>query len=541
MLMKKNLSIIIVHWNTPNSLRILIALLKKSKDYQITVVDNASDQKLDWLQKESPAIHLIQNKINRGYASACNQGALKVVGETARYVSQSEAGGWLLFLNPDVVIKPHQIYEVIKFAVNNKLDACSIKIDQSYQKPLPSWLSLLIEFTPLVKLVSLDLFKEKTLFGGCLLIKTGVLKSIGGWDERFFLWFEDSDLTLRLIKKGFKIGWIPLDIKHFGGASFKNLNNQYKRDIFFNSMDIFAKKHFNTIGQLIVNLIKRKYTSRNLLPKIFDGISIVVPNLKKDLLRSFFQNNKLYTSGVEWIIVTSSIRNQDIWEWRKQYPEIRFIQIEENKGFASTVNIGFQLATGKWIGSINDDIIVNKGWLNNLLAYADKSVGSINPVIYKTDGTVESAGIKILKKGKAVAIARIPSLNGRAEMVKVNCIEIDATNAAAVIYSKEALNKVGLFDEKFGSYLEDIDLSLRLTRAGYKNIVSLKSMVKHVGQSSSKDLGIKKQLYDFRNWIYVILKNWGLKDFVLNFPSMFFERLRNISGIIKSLLNTDSN
>ena len=121
----------------------------------------------------------------------------------------------------------------------------------------------------------------------------------------------------------------------------------------------------------------------------------------------------------------------------------------------------------------------------------DKLTGSINPVIEKENGEIESMGIKLLVKGKAEPIIRYLSGNGRAVQVPKSYYEVDATNAAAVIYSKTGLNKVGLLDEKFGSYLEDIDLSLRLTRAGYKNIVSLKSRVKHVGQSSSKDLGIK--------------------------------------------------
>ena len=82
-------------------------------------------------------------------------------------------------------------------AKNDRLDAASPNPGSTnYQKPLPSLLSLLVEFTPLNRLYNFKNFITlRTLFGGCLLIKRLVLKKLGGWDEKFFLWFEDSDLT----------------------------------------------------------------------------------------------------------------------------------------------------------------------------------------------------------------------------------------------------------------------------------------------------------------------------------------------------------
>ena len=213
---------------------------------------------------------------------------------------------------------------------------------------------------------------------------------------------------------------------------------------------------------------------------------------------------------------------------KKKYPQVRFIPIEKNYGFASTVNIGFRASSGRWLGTINDDVILNDNWLKNLLTGTDESLGSINPIIKKTNGDIESMGIKILSKGKAEPITK---------MAIGKYSQVNATNAAAVIYSKESLNKVGIYDENFGSYLEDVDLSLRISRLGYKNLVSLKSEVIHIGQSTSKDLNWKKQYLDFKNWILVICKNWSLKELIVNLPAIIIERLRNLSGILKSFFS----
>lgn len=524
--MKNKISVVIVHWNTPEFLKKqLQGLYKFLLNLEIIVVDNASNTSLSWMKREFPSIILIQNKLNRGYAFACNQGVVK------------SRGDWLFFLNPDVEISRQQIEQLINYAQINQLDAfCPTPNSNDYHRPLPSWMSLVVEFTPLNKIIPLRIFRKKTLFGGCLLIKKYVLMSLGGWDERFFLWFEDSDLTARLLKANYKIGWAQVSINHIGAGSFKMLNEQFKRDVFFHSMNIFAKKHFSIFGKIIVGLIRKKYSKRNLLPEIQNGVIITVPNMKIELLEIFFKANKHVLSEIdELIVVTSALNSQTVWEWRKKYPQVRFIPIIKNEGFASTVNVGFRVASGKWVATVNDDVVLSNDWIKQCLLYSDRETGSINPLIYKQDKKIESAGVKISPQGKAFTLK--PN-NFSSDRVKSRntCQEVDATNAAAVIYAREALNKVGLFDEKFGSYLEDLDLSLRLSRNGYKNLVSSKSSVIHQGQSSSINLRAKKQFLDFKNWIYVIIKNWGIKKIILNLPGIIGERLRNLSGIVKNLL-----
>lgn len=515
--MNKKIAIIIVHWNTPDLLqKQLDGLIASQQNLNIVVVDNASEKSIAWIKKQYQSILFIENKINRGYASACNQGAMQTIGE------------WLLFLNPDVAITKVQIETMVAYAEKHQLVAVSPRSSSNdYNKPMPSWMSLLVEFTPLHLFIPLRFFSSKTLTGGCLLIKKDVLISIGGWDERFFLWFEDSDLTYRLKKNGFCSGCTPILIDHRGGASFTHLDKQYKRDIFFHSMSVYAKKHFNCWGRLIMWLIKNKYSSRKILPAIGCHTSITIPNMKEMLLADFFSHNSQYLSEIdELIVVSSGLNHKTIWQWRRAYPSVRFIPIEKNNGFAATVNIGLSVSTGLWIGTINDDVVLEKNWIERCLACAQKNTGALNPVIYKKDGTVESAGISILKKGKAEPYTMVSPL--------IKCVNVDAANAAAVLYNKEALNKIGLFDERFGSYLEDIDMSLRLHRQGYKNTVALNAKIVHCGQSTSQTMGWKKNLLDARNWIYVIGKNWQLSDFFLHGYSILLERIRNLYGIVKA-------
>lgn len=241
-------TLIIVHWNTPDLLRNQLTLIKPDKNIEVIIVDNKSEKSINWVKKDFLNIILVENSINLGYAIGCNTGA------------KIAKGSWLLFLNPDVLITNKQILEMVDQAEKNNFDAASPKPkSDNYQKPLPSPLSLMIEFTPLNRIISLNIFRKRTLFGGCLLIKKGVLKQLGGWDERFFLWFEDSDLTKRLYDNNYRVGWLDIKVNHTGGVAFKRMGDRNKRKIFFTSMDLYAKRHFSFLGKLIVGLLKYRY------------------------------------------------------------------------------------------------------------------------------------------------------------------------------------------------------------------------------------------------------------------------------------------
>jgi GT2 family glycosyltransferase len=511
--MPDKVSLVIVHWNTADILEQQLKLVY-CPDFQITLINNNPKIDLSSLKKKFPKLELIQNDFNRGFAFACNQG-----------VSLAEHD-WIFFLNPDVLIEPYQIEEMIKDAKQSNLDALSPRpSNTAYAKPIPSPLSLLVEFTPIGRIIPSFVFGKKTLTGGALLIKKTVIRAVGGWDERFFLWFEDSDLTKRLLKAGYKTGFSLETVRHIGGTSFENWADQKKRDIFFHSLKVYADKHFAFVGRKITTLIKSRYSKRKLLPILNQGLAITVPNIKLTLLENFFKKNLSLIDPInELIIVTSALNKEKYWQLKKEYPQLRIILLDKNKGFAKTVNIGFRVSLTPWLVTVNDDVLLNKGVLEICIKEAVNKTGAINPIIKNPDGRIESAGIKILKKGKATTVTELPTKE---------ISQTDVCNAACVLYNNQALNQVGLFDEKFGSYLEDIDLSLRIGRAGWRNIVNSKVEIIHLKHQSSKYFKRKKNYLDFKNWCLVVKKNWTLFDKIIYAPQILIERLRNFYGVFK--------
>jgi len=414
----KSVSIIIVHWNTPDNLKNLLRKLHSSKDFEIIVIDNNSDKSVDWINKSYPSVNLIHNSVNRGYAFACNQGIL------------ASKGDWLLFVNPDVEIASNAVKQLVHFATTRQLDAVSPDpISNSYKKPLTSPLTLILEFTSLNKIFTQSFIskvsRSSTLFGGALCIRRNVITELGGWDERFFIWFEDSDLTKRLLSNNYRIGWAPVNFKHEGGASFESIDSQTKRDMFFNSMSTFGDKHFEFWGKLIIKMLRKKIGVTTFIPELQKGVSITVPNMRKGLLDLFLKTNRGKMIDIDHLIIVTSASSPDkIWRYRKNFPSVRFIPIEYNNGFAHTVNIGFRASPTTWVGTVNDDVILSKRWIHTCINSAPADTGSLNPVVYKGDDSVESSGIDIHKKGKAYPMTKFQFLKS-SQFLKSICFDDD--------------------------------------------------------------------------------------------------------------------
>lgn len=513
--MKQNISVVIIHYNTPELLKKLIYQLQSTRYHlELIVVDNASKESLAAIKKTFPSVQFIENTRNQGFSFAANQGVL------------ASHGRWILFLNPDILISAQQCYEMMRAAESQKLDAVSPQFsDPNYSKSFPSFFSLLQEFTPLHHFPFLHPKGKKTLVGGCVMIKKSVVQEIGGWDERFFLWFEDSDLTYQLEKKGKSFGFLTVDLFHFGGASVSALPKSVQLEYFFHSLDIFSRKHFVWWQQNIIqtSIIKR-FSSRTLYPITNSGYSWVVPNMLEPLLSDFLETNWRFFSDQQLIVVSSAIKGKKIWEYRKKYPNVRFIFTTENRGFSFMVNIGFRTSTTPYIGTLNDDVILNTRSLRQLEKHIPDSFGALNPLIFSIDQKIETAGILIEKKGKAHPITTIPN---------TPLFPTQASNAACVLYSNDALEQVGLFDERFGSYLEDVDLSLRFDRAGFSQYVVRDSRVIHAKHQTSHTMLSYKKWLDVKNWCLVVWKNWSWLDLIIHSPSLIIERFKNVSGALK--------
>lgn len=514
MKISNSLSIIIPYYNSLKNLTEVIQSL--AADFPIIVVDNASQEiiPLD-LQKQVSVIRLA---LNSGFSHAVNIGL------------QAAETDYVLILNPDISIKPEQILQLLDSMKSGNFDAVSPQLvdtqdnlQHSYHQPRQSFWQVLRVYSSLRFLPALT--KQTVLPGACLLVRKDLIVAIGGWDERLWLWWEDVAFSeiLYCLKKSLMV-FTDINVRHIGGETFSGLSDSWKKIIFFHSLELYARTYFHFWQKFFVRVLTHRFNPQKLYPEDEQlRSSVVVPNMLPEILEDFFTNNlhNWQWHHDELIIVTSAPLNI-VWQWRKRYPNIIFVFLSENRGFSHTVNTGFLRARGKHLITVNDDTILPDGWISQMVKAVKSTTGSVSPRVVSPDGQVESLGLHVLPKGKVIPIT-----------IHKSALAVNTANAAAVLYTRPALERVGLFDENFGSYLEDVDLGLRMFRNDFTHETASTVSIVHKKHQTSKLAPRKKLWQDVKNWWYVILKNTSIKTWVYYGPSIFLERARNLWGFLR--------
>ena len=274
-------------------------------DTEIFVVDNNSvDGSVKMIKEKFPDIRLIANKENAGFSTANNQAMRKARGE------------YILLLNPDTIVEDDTFRKCVGFMDEHQdagglgvkmLDGKGKYLPES-KRGLPSpsvgffkifGLSALFPKSKIFGKYHLGyLDKDKThsvdvLAGAFMLLRKKTLDKIGLFDEAFFMYGEDIDLSYRITQAGYKNYYYPeTRIIHYKGESTKKSSMNYVF-MFYNAMIIFARKHYSTKNarsfSFIINLaiyirafisILTRFSTRILLPfmdavMIFMGIFFI--------------------------------------------------------------------------------------------------------------------------------------------------------------------------------------------------------------------------------------------------------------------------
>ena len=266
------LSIIIVNYNVKYFLEQCLCSVNKAiqtLQAEVWVVDNAStDGSLAYLQPRFPWVHFIANKQNVGFAKANNKALLESIGD------------YVLFLNPDTILPEDCLVRSLEFikaknnagAIGIRMVNGSGKFLPESKRSLPSPASSFYKLTGLSSLFPtskifcryslgwLDEFKNHEvdiLAGAFMLAGRKLLTELKGFDENFFMYGEDVDLSYRIRKRGYKNYYFgESSIIHFKGKSTKKGSLNYIK-LFYQAMSIFVKKHYvGTSARLFAYIIQ---------------------------------------------------------------------------------------------------------------------------------------------------------------------------------------------------------------------------------------------------------------------------------------------
>ncbi len=253
------LSIIIINYNVKYFLEQCLCSLQevfKNIEGEIIVVDNnSSDGSRDFFRDKFPGVNFIWNQQNEGFAKANNK-ALRIA-----------SGDYILFLNPDTVVPEDCLEKCVSF-IKDKDNAVALGIQmidgsgkflKESKRAFPSPMTSLYKLSGLARLFPRSrtfakyhlgyLSKSKNhevdvLAGAFMMVPKKILDDVGSFDENFFMYGEDVDLSYRIQKAGYKNFYFAEScIIHFKGESTKKGSLNYVR-MFYKAMSVFVQKHY---------------------------------------------------------------------------------------------------------------------------------------------------------------------------------------------------------------------------------------------------------------------------------------------------------
>jgi GT2 family glycosyltransferase len=212
----------------------------------------------------------------------------------------------------------------------------------------------------------------------------------------------------------------------------------------------------------------------------------------------------------EVIFVDNGSTDGSLEYLRAEHPQVGVIANNENTGFAHAANQGLVAATGEFVALINTDVVLAADWLARTVAQLDAHPGaaSVACKMLSLDRPelVYDAGDVLRRDGACEQRGRFEADDGRWEEAG----DVFGACAGAALYRRAAVLEAGGFDERYFAYLEDVDLSLRLSLAGwrcrYEPAVAL-----HAGEGSSHQLSGAHHYLVARNTLMLVGKAFPLR------------------------------
>ena len=267
-----------------------------------------------------------------------------------------------------------------------------------------------------------------------------------------------------------------------------------------------------------LSIIIASYNTKDLLSKTLFSLTDAIKQVK---------------GHVEVIVVDNHSTDGSVEYISKEYPAISIKSLDENKGFSYANNVGIKQATGKYILLLNSDVIVESNTLQTMLEYMESHEdvgvatcklvfpnGDMDPACHRGFPTPWAALTYFSKLSRV--FPRVPFFAGYHLTYKdpSTVHEIDTPSGAFYLIRREVIDSVGILDEDYFFYAEDIDWSYRIKQKGWKIMyvpqASAIHLKKQSGRNSSDEESKKRSTESF----YDTMKIFYTKHYMNKYPKI---------------------
>jgi GT2 family glycosyltransferase len=242
-------------------------------------------------------------------------------------------------------------------------------------------------------------------------------------------------------------------------------------------------------------------------------VSVIIPSWNgRHLLEECLSSlNDQTFKEFEIIVVDNASTDNTNHYLQENYPEVKIVNLDNNYGFARAINRGVEVSDAEFVVLLNNDTQVDKLWLEELLKTADKhpeviSVGSKLLNFYdKTK--IDGVGIVVDDVGHGKSIGWNQTDNGQYDKE----MYVLGVTGGASLFRRQEFIELGMFDEDFFMYYEEIDFAFRAQYLGYQSIYCPTAVVYHKHKQTSAKKPQHVEYWQFRNMTQMILIDYPLR------------------------------
>jgi len=230
-------------------------------------------------------------------------------------------------------------------------------------------------------------------------------------------------------------------------------------------------------------------------------------------------------SSIEVIVIDNDSVDGSLTMLEKKYPEIQLIINKENVGFSKANNQGISIAKGKYVLLLNPDTVIEESTFDKTIAFMEDHPDSGGLGVRMIDGsgvflpeskrglpTPKVAFYKIFGLSKLFPRSKKVGQYHLGHLSEFETNEVDILSGAFMLMRKKALDEVGLLDEDFFMYGEDIDLSYRIQQAGYKNYYFADTKIIHYKGESTKKSSVNYVIVFYNAMVIFAKKHFTGKN-----------------------------
>lgn len=251
-------------------------------------------------------------------------------------------------------------------------------------------------------------------------------------------------------------------------------------------------------------------------------LSICIASYKvRDLLRECLRSVTEATKGIkrEVIVVDNNSWDGTAEMVQKEFPDVMLSINEKNEGFARAQNKAMRHTRGRYVYLLDSDTVVRPDAFSKMLEFMDQnpSIGAAGAKLVSPNGTVQRSSRNFPTLGAVFfrglpfrdLFSNIPSVKAYLEYNDdcINAKEVDWIFGGNAMVRREVLDSVGLYDERFYMYCEDVDWCYRMKKHGWRRFYFPQAVIIHHGGQSTKKHSFKMHREHIKSMLKLFLKH----------------------------------